>query len=83
KHLVGDKKQLARLKPGMIVAINTEDGPRQVMVLKAGKFNVDVDLNHPLAGKTLTFNVTVDGVREASEEEVAHGHAHGVGGHQH
>ncbi len=83
KHLHGDKKQLARVKPGQVVSINTEEGPRQVMVIKAGKFNVDVDLNHPLAGKTLTFKVKVDDVRAATEEEIAHGHAHGVGGHQH
>ncbi|WP_315982981.1 hypothetical protein [Aliamphritea spongicola] len=44
---------------------------------------VTVDNNHPLAGKTLTFDVEIMDVRDATEEEVAHGHAHGVGGHQH
>lgn len=83
KHLVGDKKQNAKLKPGMVVAINTEDGPRQVVVLKAGKFNVDVDTNHPLAGQILSFEIEIQSVREATEEELSHGHAHGVGGHQH
>lgn len=83
KHLVGDKKQNAKLKPGMITAINTEEGPRQVVVVKAGKFNVDVDVNHPLAGKELVFNIEITDVRAASEEELAHGHAHGVGGHHH
>lgn len=83
KHLLGDKRQLTRLKPGQVVSINTENGARQVMVVKAGKFNIDVDVNHPLAGKTLTFKVSVQEVRAATAEEVAHGHAHGVGGHQH
>lgn len=83
KHLHGDKKQLARLKKGDVATINTDQGARQVIVVKAGKFNVDVDTNHPLAGQTLTFDIEVESVRAATEEEIAHGHAHGVGGHQH
>jgi len=83
KHLVGDKKQNAKLKPGALVSINTEDGAKQVVVIKAGKFNVDVDTNHPLAGQTLTFDIEVQSVREATEDEISHGHAHGVGGHHH
>ena len=46
-------------------------------------FNVDVDTNHPLAGKTLNFEIEIVDVRDASAEEIAHGHVHGVGGHQH
>ncbi len=83
KHLMGDKKSLSRLKPGMVVAVNTEEGAKQVVVVKAGKFNVDVDTNHPLAGKTLTFDVEIQSVREASDDEINHGHAHGPGGHHH
>ena len=83
KHLNGDKRSKAKLKPGMGVSINTEEGAKQVIVIKAGKFNVDVDLNHPLAGKTLTFDVEIQSVRDASDEEIAHGHAHGGGGHHH
>ncbi|WP_369821112.1 peptidylprolyl isomerase, partial [Oleiphilus sp. HI0067] len=83
KHLMGDKKQLARLKPGMTVGINTEQGARQATVVKAGKFNVDVDTNHPLAGKDLTFDIEIISIREATKEEISHGHAHGVGGHHH
>jgi FKBP-type peptidyl-prolyl cis-trans isomerase SlyD len=42
-----------------------------------------LDRNHPLAGQTLHFEVTVAGVREAKPEEIQHGHPHGPGGHQH
>lgn len=83
KHLQGEKKSLANLKPGDVVVINTEKGAMQAVVMKAGKFNVDVDTNHPLAGKTLTFDIQLESVRDATEEELAHGHAHGVGGHHH
>ncbi|HQY69365.1 MAG TPA: peptidylprolyl isomerase [Pseudomonadales bacterium] len=72
-----------RLRPGMVVAVETEHGARQVTVLKVGKFNADVDTNHPLAGRTLGFEIEVLEVRAASEEEIAHGHAHGAGGHHH
>jgi len=51
--------------------------------VKVGKFNADVDTNHPLAGRTLSFDIEVLEVRAASEEEIAHGHAHGAGGHHH
>lgn len=44
---------------------------------------VSVDGNHPLAGKTVVFSCTVTGVREATREELHHGHVHGEGGHHH
>jgi FKBP-type peptidyl-prolyl cis-trans isomerase SlyD len=44
---------------------------------------VDVDLNHPMAGKDLHFSVEIVDVREAAAEELEHGHVHGDGGHQH
>jgi FKBP-type peptidyl-prolyl cis-trans isomerase SlyD len=44
---------------------------------------VTVDFNHKLAGETLEFSVEVVELRAASEEELAHGHAHGPGGHHH
>ncbi len=72
-----------RLKAGMPITINTEHGPRQVRVIKPGKFVVDVDANHPMAGATLTFDIEVLEVRAASAEELAHGHVHGAGGHHH
>jgi FKBP-type peptidyl-prolyl cis-trans isomerase SlyD len=83
KHLQGNKKSLAKLKPGDVVEINTEEGAKQAVVIKSGKFNVDLDTNHPLAGKTLTFQIQIESVRAATEEELLHGHVHGVGGHHH
>ncbi|NLJ13497.1 MAG: peptidylprolyl isomerase, partial [Gammaproteobacteria bacterium] len=44
---------------------------------------VTIDGNHPLAGQQLNFKVKIATVRAASEEEIAHGHVHGEGGHQH
>jgi FKBP-type peptidyl-prolyl cis-trans isomerase SlyD len=83
KHLHDYEKIKNRLKPGMKVAVNTQNGPWEAIVLKVGKFNVDIDSNHPLAGKTLTFEIEIAAVRDATEEELQHGHAHGVGGHHH
>jgi len=83
KHLLDHEKLKNRLKPGMKVAINTQHGPWEAVVLKVGKFNVDIDSNHPLAGKQLSFEIEIVDVRDATAEELAHGHAHGVGGHNH
>lgn len=79
KHLV----HKGRLRPGMLVQINTADGRMPATVIKVGKFSADLDTNHPLAGRDLVFDIEVIGVRAASEEEIAHRHAHGPGGHQH
>ncbi|KZM43000.1 peptidylprolyl isomerase [Marinomonas sp. SBI22] len=79
KHLQGAK----RWKVGMTAIVQTDKGQRQVTVVKAGLKHATVDLNHPLAGKDLTFSVEVVDVRDATEDEIAHGHAHGVGGHHH
>jgi FKBP-type peptidyl-prolyl cis-trans isomerase SlyD len=74
----------ANLRPGMSTVLQTrEAGPRMVVVLKVGSSVVDVDLNHPLAGKTLDFDVEIVDVRDATPEEIAHRHAHGTGGHEH
>lgn len=72
-----------QLQPGMILNLQTSKGPAQVTVLKVGRFNVDVDANHPLAGQALNFDVEILEVREASDDERSHGHVHGPGGHQH
>ena len=79
KHLIFKGK----LRPGLTVQVNTADGRRPATVVKAGRFSADIDTNHPLAGQTLTFNIEVVELREASAEERAHRHVHGPGGHQH
>ena len=73
----------AKLKPGQSVVIETRQGPRMVTVQKVGLSVVDIDLNHPMAGKDLTFKVDIVDVREASDEERSHGHVHGDGGIKH
>ena len=61
----------------------TSQGPRLATVTKMDDKNVTVDLNHPLADQTLSFDIDVVDVREATEEELSHGHAHGPEGHDH
>ncbi|MEC7231294.1 MAG: peptidylprolyl isomerase, partial [Verrucomicrobiota bacterium] len=61
---------------GMQFQANTDQGPVSVRVVKVDDDDVTVDGNHPLAGKHLNFSVTVQEVRAATEEEIAHGHTH-------
>ncbi|WP_141732583.1 FKBP-type peptidyl-prolyl cis-trans isomerase [Oligoflexus tunisiensis] len=71
------------LRPGMQLQAQTDDEVMVVTVVKLTDREVTVDANHPLAGKTLNFDVAVVDVRTATQEELAHGHVHGVGGHHH
>jgi FKBP-type peptidyl-prolyl cis-trans isomerase SlyD len=54
-----------------------------VTVTEVGLETVTVDANHPLAGVELNFAVEIVEVRDASDEELSHGHVHGPGGHHH
>lgn len=81
KKIDGGKQQTFRA--GQVIQLRGENGPSPATIVKVGKFNIDVDTNHPLAGVDLTFDVSIVSVRDARDEEIAHGHAHGVGGHQH
>lgn len=83
KHVINPTKKKVVYKPGMVVQLNTQHGPHAVTVVKAGLKTLDVDANHPYAGKSLSFDIEVVAVREASAEEIEHGHVHGEGGHQH
>jgi FKBP-type peptidyl-prolyl cis-trans isomerase SlyD len=68
------------IKPGMRFSTN-QGGV--VTVTHVGIDGVTVDANHPLAGVELNFAVEVMEVRDASQEEISHGHVHGPGGHHH
>lgn len=72
KHVIGNPGS-NQLKAGQVIKINTPEGERDATVVKAGRFNVDIDTNHPLAGRHLRFVVNVLGVRDASEDELATG----------
>ena len=71
------------LEIGMQFEVETEQGELVVSVTKIEGDSVTVDGNHPLAGVELHFDVTIKEVRDASAEELAHGHVHGEGGHHH
>jgi FKBP-type peptidyl-prolyl cis-trans isomerase SlyD len=68
---------------GMQLRADTEHGPRLLTVIAVRGDYATVDANHPLADRTLHFAVTVVSVRDASEQELAHGHVHGPHGHDH
>lgn len=67
--------------PGAELHAETPDGPLSFVVVAVEGDEVVLDANHPMAGKTLTFDVEVLEVRAATPEEIAHGHVHGPGGH--
>lgn len=68
---------------GMQFHAQTAQGLTVITVTEVIEDLITVDGNHPLAGKTLNFDVKVVDVRDATEEELEHGHAHGAGGHHH
>lgn len=68
---------------GMQFHAQTAQGLTVITVTEVIEDLITVDGNHPLAGKTLNFDVKVVEVRDATEEELEHGHAHGAGGHHH
>ncbi len=71
------------LEVGMRFQAQTDDGQIPVRIAAIEGDNVTVDANHDLAGERLHFDVTIDSVREATDEELEHGHVHGEGGHHH
>ena len=68
---------------GMQFQAQTPQGAISVVITKVEDGLVTVDGNHPLAGQNLNFAIEVVDVREATVEEVMHGHVHGEGGHHH
>ncbi|NIC07813.1 FKBP-type peptidyl-prolyl cis-trans isomerase [Billgrantia bachuensis] len=71
------------VEPGMQFQAQTQGGPLMVTVTQVEGDTVTVDGNHPLAGQKLNFDVEIAEVREASQEEIEHGHVHGEGGVEH
>lgn len=71
--------ETAEPEPGMQFQAQGPDGARVLTILKVEDDQVTVDANHPLAGQELNFDVAVVNVREASEEELEHGHVHEPG----
>ncbi len=71
------------LEEGVELQVQGEDGePMMARIDEVGEDVVTLDFNHPLAGKELAFDVTIVALREATEEEMEHGHSHS-GGHHH
>ncbi len=65
------------IQPGMQFQAQDEQGNAQLIVVrKVDGDNVTIDRNHPLAGQTLHFDVSVEAIREATKEELDHGHVH-------
>jgi FKBP-type peptidyl-prolyl cis-trans isomerase SlyD len=73
----------ADIQAGTRFQAPTENGVEIVTVTHVDDDSVTIDANHPLAGMTLNFSVEVVEVRDASAEELSHGHVHGPGGHHH
>jgi FKBP-type peptidyl-prolyl cis-trans isomerase SlyD len=72
------------LEVGNMLPLTDQEGNHfQGMVAWVGLDKVKIDFNHPMAGVDLFFTGHVDGIREADASEIAHGHVHGDGGHQH
>lgn len=70
------------IEPGMAFETEGDDGHSQtVWIVAVDNESVMIDLNHPLAGETLHFDVEVLEVRKATADELSHGHVHGPGGH--
>jgi FKBP-type peptidyl-prolyl cis-trans isomerase SlyD len=76
-------KDVDELETGMRFQTDTEQGVQIFTVTAIEGDQVTIDGNHPLADEELNFDVEIVAIRNASEEELTHGHVHGPGGHQH
>jgi FKBP-type peptidyl-prolyl cis-trans isomerase SlyD len=74
---------VGQLEVGMQLQASSGHGHQIVTIVKIEGDEISLDANHPLAGATLHFDVTVRAVREATPDELDHGHVHGPGGHHH
>lgn len=80
---LSDFQEKDEVKVGAQFQVQLPDGMQVVTITKVVNNDVTIDMNHPLAGVELHFDVKVENVRNATEEELAHGHIHGPGGHEH
>ena len=81
-----DRKELAHLpnlEVGMELEVQADEEPMIMTIAEMSDDTIVLDGNHPLAGQTLNFDIQVREVREATADEISHGHAHGPGGHHH
>jgi FKBP-type peptidyl-prolyl cis-trans isomerase SlyD len=78
-----DKLPTKKVKVGDKFRAGNDGHAPVVAVIKVTETHATLDGNHPLAGQDLTFDVEITEVREASAEELSHGHVHGPGGHHH
>lgn len=73
KRIDNGKHQSFRV--GQVIKVDLGQRRNQsASVIKVGKFNLDIDTNHPLAGQDLRFHVIIDHVRPATHSEISHGH---------
>jgi FKBP-type peptidyl-prolyl cis-trans isomerase SlyD len=69
---------------GEVLPLQDENGnPMQGLIVEVTPETVKIDFNHPMAGVNLYFTGYIESVREATAEELVHGHVHGTGGHNH
>lgn len=78
-----DLEKEGLLEVGIQLVAQMPQGPAPFTITEIGEDMVTADFNHELAGKSLHFSVEVVELRAATDEEKAHGHAHGPGGHHH
>lgn len=71
------------MQVGMQVQLQTEQGMTIAKIIAIEGEDVTLDLNHPLADEELHFDVKIGELRDATEDEISHGHVHGPGGHHH
>ena len=76
-------KGMDEVQPGMQFETQGANGSEMIVVTDVSSDQVTVDGNHPLAGKTLHFDVTVEAIRDATREELEHGHPHQGNEHHH
>jgi FKBP-type peptidyl-prolyl cis-trans isomerase SlyD len=79
RSVVGDMK----VEVGMMLQATGPEGASVVTVSEVTDEDIVIDGNHPMAGKDLFFSIKVAEIRDATEEELSHGHAHGPDGHHH